>query len=79
MLHFAFLFPFNLRTRSPSASYLTGHLTQKAPHELFSKKDKTGHVKLHGFYSRNNSECIQCELLPLGNLFPSGSLKLERN
>ena len=59
-------------------------LSRGAPHPestlfLFSKKDKTGYEKLHGFYSRNNNECIQCELLPLGNSFPSGSLKLERN
>ena len=32
MLHFAFLFPFNLRTPFLSASYLVEHLTQEAPH-----------------------------------------------
>lgn len=75
MLHFAFLFPFNLRTHFSSASYLEGHLTQKHPINFSAKKDKTTKntldeiVIIVGNHNR-------CELLPLGNSFPSGSLKL---
>ena len=39
-LHFAFLFSFNLRTHFSSASYLKGHLTQKAPYSFLAKRTK---------------------------------------
>ena len=40
MLHFAFLFSFNLRANFPSSFYLKGHLAQKAPYSLLAKRTK---------------------------------------
>lgn len=75
MLHFAFLFPFNLRTYSHQLLILWDSSLRKLPINFSAKKDKT---------TKNTLDAIviivgnhnRCELLPLGNSFPSGSLKL---
>lgn len=69
------LFSLNLRTNFPSAFYLEGPHQESTPINFSAKKDKTTKntldeiVIIVGNHNR-------CELLPLGNSFPSGSLKL---
>ena len=48
-----------------TTSYLAGTSLMKHLINFSAKRTKQDTKKLHGFYSRNNSDCIQRELLPL--------------